>query len=191
VLDERELIQKALKGDEAAQAAFVGRYEERLYRTAIHFLGYRDPDARDMVQETFAIAWAQLPDFRFEAVVYTWLNRICVNLCYDRLRQRKRQLVTQDRDIELALQGLAASRDQGADEAGLMQQRSQLLREQLGFLKERCRQLIDLRDLQGLSYAELGRQMRLPLGTVMSSLARCREALRLRIQRVWREAGGG
>ena len=189
-MDELELIRRALSGDEAAQSDFVARYDERLYRTAIHFLGYRDPEARDMVQQTFVIAWEKLESFEFNAQVYTWLNRICVNLCYDRLRFRQRQLLAQHEDLEAALGGSARAVEALKAEEALFHERAALLHQELRSLKKRCRELIDLRDLQGHSYAEVSRRLRLPLGTVMSSLARCREALKLRVLRALRVARG-
>lgn len=109
--DEKELVQKILAGDPKAQAFFYAENAPRLYPVCVHFLGYQDPDAEDIVQQTFLIALQKLRAFEFRSSLYTWLDHICVNLCYERLRKRKRELASLSEDLEKLTQPQAGSLD--------------------------------------------------------------------------------
>lgn len=177
-LDELELIRKILEGDEGARTRFVVEHQKRLYPIAVHFLGYRDPDAEDVVQETFLIAWRKLKDFQPRSTLYTWLAHITINLCFERLRKRKRQLTTLDEDLERVSAPLAAQAQRRQDEEDDRSARIARIRDLIGRLGPNCRDIVRLRDIDGLSYAETGRRLGIPIGTVMSRLARCRETLK-------------
>src|ERR1700690_1053259 len=99
--NERDLVQSILAGDHAAQTAFYQENAKRLYPICVHFLGYQDPEAEDIVQDTFLIAFKKLEGFEFRSSLYTWLAHICVNLCYERLRKRKKVLATEAVDLEI------------------------------------------------------------------------------------------
>jgi len=182
-MDERQMVSLILKGDEAAQEAFVRLHQQRLYATAAHFLGFQDPEAEDVVQETFLAAFKQLSGFEFRSAVYTWLNHICVNLCFARLRQRRKAVAQPSDSLELL--ATSASRrihEQGAEDAQ-RDERLLVLRQELASMKEDCRRIITLRDVQGESYAAIAKACKVPMGTVMSRLARCREALGDRVRK--------
>jgi len=177
-----QLIQQILAGDEAAQTRFVLDHRKRLYPIAIHFLGYQDPDAEDVVQETFLIAFRKLKDFQPRSTLYTWLAHITVNLCFERLRKRKRQLAALVEDMERLAAPLSA---QAHERSGEDAEREALLSRVRGLIERlgpNCRDVVRLRDIEGLSYAEVGRRTRLPIGTVMSRLSRCRETLKGMLQ---------
>src|SRR6185295_7064955 len=98
--DERGLVAKILAGDLEAQTAFYEQNAKRLYPICVHFLGYQDPEAEDIVQEAFLIGFKKMGGFEFRSSLYTWLAHICVNLCYERLRGRKRVLASLESDLE-------------------------------------------------------------------------------------------
>jgi RNA polymerase sigma-70 factor, ECF subfamily len=177
-LDELQLIQQILAGDEAAQNRFVLEHQKRLYPVAVHFLGYQDPDAEDIVQETFLIAFRKLKDFEPRSTLYTWLAHITINLCFERLRKRRRQLVAIDEDMERLVAPLSAEIHERQDEETDRQALIEKVRTLIGRLGTHCREVVQLRDIEGVSYADIGRKMKLPIGTVMSRLARCRETLK-------------
>jgi RNA polymerase sigma-70 factor (ECF subfamily) len=102
-LDERELVQKILQGDEQAKTQFYVQYRERLYKDCVFLLGYRDPEAEDVVQETFLIAFKKLKEFEFRASLGTWLTQICIFLCYNRYRKRAKTVVQEQADLEKIL----------------------------------------------------------------------------------------
>jgi RNA polymerase sigma-70 factor, ECF subfamily len=175
---EKELIQRVLAADPEAEEKFFKMNRPRLLRTAIYFLGGRDSEAEDIVQETFIIALPRLKDYVFDAPVYAWLRQICLRLCYARLRVRKRVLVSLEQDLELYLQGLAVQRLQGQELEAQKEMRLALLKDLARLLSPASFRIIDLRDFQGLSYAVIATTLGIPIGTVMSRLARARNQLR-------------
>jgi RNA polymerase sigma-70 factor (ECF subfamily) len=186
-MDEKQLVALVLKGDEAAREDLSCRFRQRLYATAVHFLGYQDPEAEDVVQDTLLAAFKQLAGFEFRSSLYTWLNHICVNLCYARLRQRRKAVAQPDETLELLSSNAALQRHHHAEEDQERDARLAVLRKELAAMKEGCRSIVTLRDVEGRSYAEIAQGLKLPLGTVMSRLARCREALGERVRQALKE----
>ncbi len=186
--DERSLVERILAGDREAQAQFYGDYARRLYPVCVHFLGSGDSDAEDVVQDTFIIAWRKLGKFRFESSLYTWLNHICVNLCYERLRKRKRLLSSLEQDLEkltLSQSGWFQKRKDEEEEKKALLLKLNTLIDSMG---EKCKEILILRDREGVSYIQLAQQLKIPPGTVMSQLARCRKALKQLMQNELKEA---
>ena len=188
-LDDRELVTRLLAGDEQAQGLFVERYGERLRRTCVHFLGWQDPDCEDLVQETFVLAFKHLRGFDRDRNLYSWLNKICVNLCFKRLKQRQRQVVTASEEMERAAEAAALRAGVHAEQQELQREALDLIRRSFQRLGEKCRQIVGLRDFEGKSYVDIARTLKLAPGTVFSRLARCREALR-KIVAAGESAGG-
>ncbi len=184
---ERDLVKKILSGDKEAQTRFYQENARRLYPICVHFLGYQDLEAEDLVQEAFLIAFRKLAQFEFRSSLYTWMAHICVNLCYERLRKRKRELGTLHEDLERMSQPQAGIRLQ--EEQLEAEKRSQLetLDRLMKSMSEKCRQVLELRDRQGISYIDLSRKLKMPPGTVMSQLARCRQALKSLLESERRE----
>jgi RNA polymerase sigma-70 factor (ECF subfamily) len=178
-LNDQALAQAVLAGEPDAEEAFYKALQPRLFKAAAYFLGASDPEVDDVVQQAFLIVFQKLNQYdASRASLYTWSARICVNLCYQRLDKRRREQASESEALEAATLALARQRhregEAEAEKAGLLA----LLKDQLKLLGEACRRAIELRDLRGLSYAEVGRALKVPIGTVMSRLARCRRALR-------------
>ncbi len=175
---ERDLVQKILTGDMEAQTRFYQENAKRLYPICVHFLGYQDQDAEDLVQDAFLIAFKKISQFEFRSSLYTWMAHICVNLCYERLRKRKRELGALHEDLERMAQPQAGIRLQDEQMEAEKKTRLETLDRLMGSMSEKCRQVLELRDRQGVSYMNLSRSLKMPMGTVMSQLARCRKALK-------------
>jgi RNA polymerase sigma-70 factor (ECF subfamily) len=187
-MDEKEMVALVLKGDEAAQEELSRRFRQRLYATAVHFLGYQDPEAEDVLQDTLLAAFKELKGFEFRSGLYTWLNHICVNLCYARLRQRRKAVAQPGEMLELLSSSQALQRHTQAGEDQEQELRLSALRQELAAMKEGCRGIITLRDVEGRSYADIAQSLKVPVGTVMSRLARCRQALGERVRKALKEA---
>ncbi|MBQ1590076.1 MAG: sigma-70 family RNA polymerase sigma factor, partial [Oscillospiraceae bacterium] len=89
-MDEREIIQKVLDGDNDAFGLLVEKYQTKVYNLALRMSGNED-DAFDLSQEAFLRAWRNLGSFQFESAFSTWLFRLTSNVCLDFLRARKRK----------------------------------------------------------------------------------------------------
>lgn len=178
VLSETELIKQILAGNEEAKTRFYQSHVNRLKPICAHFLGFQDSDAEDIIQQTFLIAFQKLPEFEPRSTLYTWLAHICVNLCYERIRRRKRVLVSLEQDMELLTIKLAEQRMEKLEEDQQMERNKEWVNGLIRNMGEKCRRIIEMRDGAGKSYAAIGKNLKIPIGTVMSQLARCREMLK-------------
>lgn len=163
--------------EEAACRYFYDTYRDKIYKASVYLLGYQDPDAEDVTQEVFLAALKQLPQFEFRSSLYHWLYRICMYLCYERIRKRKRLIVSLEEDLEAAATPLALGQDKALEEKE-KQRILEVIEAQREVMGDPCRSLLDLREKQGKSYAQIANALKVPIGTVMSRLARCKEALK-------------
>lgn len=178
-MEEQELIRRSQDGDREAFAELVRKYQVKVHNLAYGFTR-SDAQADDLAQDIFLKAWLGLSKFRFRSGFGTWLYRIAVNHIKDHLRKR-----ASSREIPLEEDGLrAASRTahSAEREAGEMERRAELVQDCLAGLPEKLRMILTLRDIQGLSYEDLSRTLRLSAGTVDSRLFRARRMLRQRVQ---------
>lgn len=179
---ESAWLERLRRQDPAAQQWFAEAHRDSLYRTAVYFLGWQDGDAEDLVQETLVQGLVKLPGFEGRSKLGTWLNQICVHLCYGRLRQRQRMAVGAGVDLLETLRAQAPATETDVLEQMLDTERLALLRRAIGQLGSPCRDIIEKRDLQGLPYVVAARELKLPIGTFTSRLMRCRERLRQMVQ---------
>lgn len=168
---DAELVRRAGGGDSAACAALVDRHLNRLLALAVRMLGNR-ADAEDVAQETFLRVWQRAANWRAnEAQFSTWLYRVALNLCHDRLRQRRPQ-VDVDEVPDLAAEDMSAERESqrgnvaAAVAAALMG------------LPERQREAIVLCYYQELGNIEAARVLDVSVEALESLLSRARRALR-------------
>jgi RNA polymerase sigma-70 factor (ECF subfamily) len=177
-LEDRLLVEKLLAKDREAENFFFRTYREKLYKTCVYILGYQDPDAEDITQETFLAALRKLPEFEFRSSLYTWLYRICVYLCYERLEKRRRQLGQEEEALEALAGPVSLARQQRDEETAEKNMMLALMEEKRELLGVPCRELLNMRDQEDQSYAQISKAIKAPIGTVMSRLARCKETLR-------------
>lgn len=172
--DDEACVVRAQQGDKLAFAALVDRHGAYVYNLALRVLR-RPEEAEEVAQEAFVRAWRGLPAFQRSAQFHTWLYRIVVNLCYNRLPQLQRELTLLVPDA--AAQQLADPQQQV--ETGLLSaELQQRLHQAIADLPEHYRLLITLRYLQELSYNEIVEVTGVPLGTVKTGIHRARTRLR-------------
>ena len=178
VLFENEIIRSVLRGNVNDFEKLVTAYEKNVYNIALRMVGDPD-DAADMTQETFIKAYRALSSFRGDSKFSSWLYRIASNVCLDFLRSRSRHpqvsLNSSDEDDRTTFELPDMSRN---PEEQLMKKLSmEAVRRGLEQLPEQQRQILVLRELGGLSYAELARILGLEEGTVKSRIFRARKRL--------------
>lgn len=180
---EKALVQKAKAGDRDAFAALVSAYEGKIYNLALRYLGNRE-DAMDASQEVFLRVFRFLPGFQEESGFSTWIYRIGVNVCKDMLakRSRRNELPLEIPDDEEDYRTAEVS-DSRYDPEAIAQQADlrKTLADAIGDLPQQQREMIVLRDIQGLSYEEIAQVLALESGTVKSRLSRARENLRKKL----------
>ncbi len=186
-MEDRELVQKILQGDEKAKTEFFVTYRERLYRSCVYLLGYQDPEAEDVVQETFITAFEKLPEFEFRCALSTWLTQICIYKCHNRYRQRVKTVARERDDLEILLRPAAREKDSAGDIENEKRHKLGLVDRCLEKIGRDCRDVIELREKQDKSYVEIGKALKMPLGTVMSRLSRCKRALKVLVEELLKE----
>jgi RNA polymerase sigma-70 factor (ECF subfamily) len=187
VSDDASLIAASLAGDNAAFGRLVSAYQDRLYNSLLRVLGSSE-DAADIVQDAFVQAYTKLNTFRGGSAFYTWLYRIAFNLAMSHARRGRKTASLDDRK---SLVGDEPTDGQPTVESGILQQeRAELVHAALGELSLEYRQILVLREIDGLRYDEIAEILELPVGTVRSRLFRARMEMkellspRLHIERI-------
>jgi RNA polymerase sigma-70 factor (ECF subfamily) len=171
--NERQLVDHILKGDSEAFREFHDSHKKALIRACWYFLG-NDSEVEDMVQETYIKALRNLPRFRFECSLATWLNHIAVNLCRDYLEKKKKTLPYSS--------DFFAERPSIEQQAPYPEEVLRLLRQEMENLEGRDKELIDLREVKGLSYEAIANRLKMPVGSVTSGIFRARQKLIERVR---------
>jgi RNA polymerase sigma-70 factor (ECF subfamily) len=179
--DDQTLVEEARRGSHASFRVLVERYQRRVYAMALSML--RDPDdARDVVQDAFVKAYRGLDGFQGEAGFYTWLYRIAMNLCIDRVRRSRRgPQVEFDETVAPEEEGDAGISPQrlGFDPARALADGE--IRERVSAALEKLspthRAVLLLREVDGMAYKEIADSMGCSIGTVMSRLFHARKRM--------------
>jgi RNA polymerase sigma-70 factor (ECF subfamily) len=180
-LSDLDLVSKARNGDGRALDALVERYAPKVQRIASQLVGDLE-EARDAAQESLVKLCTRLRQFRGEAQFATWLHRLVVNTCRDRLaRQRIRQTEQLDLDEE------PAGEESDPSRAAMLEDVRRELVEALSRLSAKQRSAVVLRDAFGLTYEEISRVATMPVGTAKCYVHRARARLRVALE----ESAGG
>ena len=172
MMEELAIVQRAKAGDAAAFEELVNRYQNNVYRLALRMCGNAH-DAEEVAQEAFVAAWRGLPSFRGESKFSSWLYQLTSNAAVDFLRREKRHRNTTPVEEQLEL---AADRTPQQD-AETSEMRENLQKALLALTPEH-RQIFLLRQMEQLSYEEIGQLLQLESGTVKSRLNRAKKQLR-------------
>src|SRR5947208_4217615 len=174
------LIQRCLKGDQAAWDLIVKQHWRKVFNVAYKFVGKHD-EAEDLTQDIFLKVFKSLDTFDRRANFQTWLISVSRNLCIDHYRSVRKERETIDRDVD-ANELAPASRDESPMAALEQRDRVALLRQALAALPETLRTAVLMRDIQELSYQEIADKLRLPEGTGKSRINRRRTELARQIK---------
>jgi len=189
--EENSLIERCKENLAGAFDEFVLKYHRKVFNIAYRFLNNYD-EANDTAQEVFVRAWRAIKGFRQESNVFTWLYRITVNLSKNRLKTLNRErktiesldnpIETEEGEIKREIPENKPSSSQVLVE----KERSELIRTALISLNNKFREVIVLRDIEGLSYEEIAQILKVNIGTVRSRLHRARMILKERLKGVLR-----
>jgi RNA polymerase sigma-70 factor (ECF subfamily) len=185
-----ELIRSFQSGEKSAFDQLVIRHKDRIFNLCYRFLGDYN-EANDYAQETFIKAFKSLKRFRFESSFSTWLYRIAVNNCKNRLRSLEKRYQGKMVSIEtpsysgennpaLEIRDNSPSPDNELES----KEKSALIQTAINSLPAEQKMVIILRDIEGRSYEEIAEATGLALGTVKSRLARGRMELKTKLRKI-------
>lgn len=186
---QKGVIESCKAGDEKAFAEIVLAYQKKVFNIALRILGNME-EAKDLAQEVFLSVFQSIKDLREEVKFEPWLTQITLNHCRNRWKYLKRRryfnsdslddpIETEDGSMPMQIYDLSDNPEIHAEKKMIRQWIQRGLLE----LKEEQRELIVLRDLQGLSYEEIGKVFSLPEGTVKSKIHRARMDLKEILER--------
>jgi RNA polymerase sigma-70 factor (ECF subfamily) len=171
---EAELIAGCRAGNSKALAELVKRYQAAVLRVCVSLIGNRDVE--DLVQDIFIKILRRIQTFEGRSSLFTWIYEITVNHCRDELRRRKRRRWFSLHALpQETIEQIATDEDSVSDlEAGELRRH---LRHELNKLPPKYRELIVLRDLEGLGYEEIAQISGIEVKLVKSRLYQARQIL--------------
>jgi RNA polymerase sigma-70 factor (ECF subfamily) len=171
--EESELVKASLGGDKLAFGEIVRRYQKMVARTVKGMLG-DSVFAEDIGQEVFIKLYHSLSEFRGEAKLSTYIQRIAVNLTLNEIKRRKRffSMFSQKGNSEMYEFEVADHENEERREA------TEIVNKALMRIDPKFRIIVTMRMLQGYSTKETAEILNLPLGTVLSRLSRAQEQLK-------------
>lgn len=177
---DADLLAAHVAGDRSAFGELFTRHRDRLWAVALRTMGNPE-DAADGLQDGMVAAYRRAASFRGEAQVTTWLHRVVVNACLDRLRALKvRRAEPLPDDLEeYGGRGSLASAAGSVDpaEESLTAERSRQVAQALGTLPREQRAALVLVDMEGYPVAEAAAMLQCAVGTVKSRCSRGRRRL--------------
>ena len=171
-MNELLLISRARGGDRDAFGELVEQYRDNVYRLAYRMCG-NAYDADESAQEAFVAAWRASPNFRGDAKFSTWLYRLTTNAAIDVMRREKRHQTVGDGEM----MELADDADSPQETVERTEQQ-ETVQKALATLSEEYREVLLLRYMEELDYAEIAEVLQLPSGTVKSRINRAKAALK-------------
>jgi RNA polymerase sigma-70 factor (ECF subfamily) len=183
---EALLIQRCAARDEEACAELVSEHQRMVYQLSLNLLNDHN-EALDLSQEVFLRVFRTIHTFRGHSSLRTWIYRIVINQARNRQRWWRRRHRAQQVSLDQHIQDhgeLAETQDRGPDRLVGQKQLAERIRVALERLPFDQKTAIVLREIDGLSYEEIGFSLGIAVGTVKSRLARAREGLRAQLRDV-------
>jgi len=185
-IDDAVLVERCRRGDSAAMERLILKYQNRIYNIILKMCANVD-DAAELTQETFVKVIENIDKFKGKSSFYTWAFRIAVNLTLNYCQRsakpgfRSLDAEADERNSQAKVQLKEfLSDDSSPDPAGVAQNRElwQIVVKSLTKLDDAQRAVVVLRDIEGMSYAQIAEVLNVELGTVKSRLSRARSNLR-------------
>ena len=187
---EERLIARLVARDERAFNELVRAYERRVFALVLRMIGNR-AEAEDLAQEVFVQVFKAIGSFRGDSKLSTWIYRIAVNLCKNRTKYLRVRHSGEEEELEAVAERVPLGEARRAnvgqverpDEMIAGKQVEQIVQRAILALEPDFRECLVLRDVEELSYEEIGEITGLPAGTVKSRIHRARAMLREIVER--------
>lgn len=192
--EEAQFIARLVARDESAFNELVVAYERRVFALVFRMLGNRH-EAEDLAQEVFVQVFKAIDQFRGDAKLSTWIYRIAVNLCKNKSKYLARRKAGEQDDVDAmvdraplsAAKGVSVGDISRPDELVEGMQLEAIVKAAIGQLEPDFRHVLVLRDVEDLTYEEIGELTGLPAGTVKSRIHRARAQLRELVEKTMGE----
>ena len=178
--NENDLVARLKKGQEAAYQILVRQYQDKLFYIA-YGITLDSEESREIVQEVFIKVFRRIHSFRGDSKLFTWLRRITVNESLNWQRKLKRRFKWHHQSLEKEDTYDIVEDKSDMDDPEALYEKKELkkdLEEGLRSLPEDARTVFILKELEGLSYEEIARILKIQKGTVSSRLFYARQRLR-------------
>jgi len=188
--DDRQLVRDMLAGEERAFSVFFDDYFARVYRFALPRLASDREAAREVVQATLVKAIRNLPNFRGEAALFSWVCQICRHQIVDYLRAHRRHsqhvtLLEDSPEIRAALEAVEAPAESEPMHRYSTEETRRLVRSVLDRLPQRYGDVLEWKYIEGRSVDEIGALLGIGHTAAQSLLARARTAFREALETVF------
>lgn len=186
-MDLDQLLERCKQGDGLAWEQIVRQHQSRVFALAYHYTGNRE-EARDLAQEVFVRVFQNLGSCATGQHFLPWLIRITRNICIDQIRRKKARPPAQD----IPADEIRTLSDFSLDPAQSWEAKSRrnLLRRALQNLSELSREIIIMKEIQGLKFEEISTLLNVPMGTLKSRSHRARIELAKSVLALAGEAEG-
>ena len=180
------LVGQYIRGDSSAMERLVLKYQSRLYNVILRICANPD-DAAELTQETFVKVIENIGRFQGKSSFYTWAFRIAVNVTLNFCRRRARMGFRSldageqglgERTVQLLREFLRNDKSPNPESVAQNREMAEIIAQCLMKLDESHRTVVILRDIEGMSYAQMAEVLKIELGTVRSRLSRARGKLR-------------
>ena len=183
---ERDLILRAQAGERAAFGELVQRYMRRAYYAALAFVGSPE-DAMDLSQDAFARAYRARKRINPDMSFYTWFYQILRRLCFNFIRDRRlHRRKMRDEKSWIVDDAAFRARERDPQRAVEREETRRRVRAAIEKLPDREREVLVLKEFEGLKYREIADVVGIPIGTVMSRLYSARKRLAAAIEEMER-----
>lgn len=173
-MNEAELILKCQQGDQSAFRELVEKYQDSVINTCYRFLMNRE-EAEEVAQEIFLKVYLSFGSYQPKTKLSTWLFKIVVNSCLNKLRDKKKSSTFQ---LE---ENLSASPEDQPDRSLEKEELKRLVRDAINSLPENQRAVIMLNKYEGFSYQDVAKILDCSVSAVESRLFRAKESLKKKL----------
>jgi RNA polymerase sigma-70 factor (ECF subfamily) len=179
---DEELVTAFRGGDISAFDTLVQRWERKIQGAVYRIMGSGE-EARDLAQETFLRAYRGLGSFKSEARFSSWLYQIALNLCRDRLRQRRGKTLVSIDDLDPTTAARIDRSPATAQDMVEAKDLGRIVALAMADLPAEQREVITLKEYQGLTFQEIADTLGVPVSTVKTRLYRGLVQMRERLER--------
>ncbi|MGO9566555.1 MAG: sigma-70 family RNA polymerase sigma factor [Desulfomonilaceae bacterium] len=186
--DDRDIVERCVRGDREAFDILVEKYYKKIYNLAYRFVGDSE-EASDLAQEVFTAAYQHLKKFRGDAKFSTWLFQIATNRGKNRFKYLKRRGYYANRgqangeDERESLERAIPDLTTNPETILASKQIQKIVQDAINDLDPDHKEIVILRDIEGFSYEEIAQMLGLPEGTTKSRLHRARMVVKEKLKK--------